>query len=162
VKRSPRRLALAAIHLATSMSALLLLATFWLSTAYAELVLDAAGVAAVKRAIVGGIALLVPALIVTGATGRLLAGPRAVGLAAKKLARTKLAAANGVLVLVPSALALAHLAETAPLGALFYGIQALELAAGAVNLVLFGRNARDGLVLAGHLRPRRAVRPVGD
>jgi hypothetical protein len=156
VKRSPRRLALAAIHLATSMSALLLLATFWLSTAYAELALDATGVAAVKRAIVTGIALLVPALVATGVSGRLLAGPRPVGLAAKKLSRTKLAAANGMLVLVPSALGLAHLAEAAPLGALFYGVQALELAAGAVNLVLLGRNARDGFVLAGLLRPRRA------
>jgi hypothetical protein len=157
--RSPRRIALAAIHLVAAVSALLLLASFWLSTAYAELALDASGVAAVKRAIVRGIALLVPALVVTGVTGRLLAGPRAVGLAARKLARTKLAAANGVLVLVPCALALAHLAAVAPFSALFYGVQALELAAGAVNLVLLGRNARDGLMLAGHWRPRRASNP---
>jgi hypothetical protein len=156
VTRSPRRVALAAIHLVAAVSALLLLASFWLSSVYAELALDTPGVAAVKRAIVSGIALLVPALVLTGATGRLLAGPRPAGLAAKKLARTKLAAANGVLVLVPSALGLAHLAETAPLSALFYGVQAVELVAGAVNLALLGRNARDGLVLAGHLRPRRA------
>jgi len=158
VKRSPRRLVLAAIHAVASGSALLLLASFWLATAYSELMLDAAGKASVKRGILVGILGLVPALVVAGATGRLLAGKRPAGLAARKLARMKLVGANGVLVLVPCAVWLAHLAAAPPLGRLFYGLQALELCAGVVNLVLLAQNARDGLILAGRVRPRRVAR----
>jgi hypothetical protein len=39
--------------------------------------------------------------------------------------------------------------------ALFYAVQALELAAGAVNIALLSLNMRDGLRMTGRLRPAR-------
>ena len=157
MKRSPARSLITAIHLAGAVSALLLIGSFWLASAISELCGDAAAVLAVKRAIVGGLAVLVPALIATGATGRLLSGSSPVGFAKQKLARTKLIAATGVFVLVPCALLLARLAEQARFGPLFYALQALELAAGASNLILLAKNARQGLILSGRLRPARRV-----
>jgi hypothetical protein len=158
VNRGPRRRLTGVLHLTGSVSASFLIASFWLATITAELLLDATAVLFVKRAILGGVALLVPALVVTGATGRLLAGRAPAGLAAKKLARTKVIAATGLLVLVPCAVVLARLAERGAFGAPFYGVQALELAAGASNLVLMLKNAREGLILSGRLRPKRSLR----
>jgi hypothetical protein len=40
---------------------------------------------------------------------------------------------------------------------LFYGVQGLELVAGAVNVVLLSLNMRDGLRLAGRLSARPAL-----
>ena len=63
-----------------------------------------------------------------------------------------LIAANGVLVLIPSALFLASEARAAEFDASFYVVQALELAAGATNITLLGLNMRDGLKMKGRLR----------
>ena len=64
-------------------------------------------------------------------------------------------AANGLLVLIPSALFLALKARTGQFDLSFYLVQALELAAGATNLTLLGLNMRDGLKMKGRLRPHR-------
>ncbi|WP_200342685.1 hypothetical protein [Rhodovibrio sodomensis] len=60
-------------------------------------------------------------------------------------------ALNGLVILVPGAPVLALWAQAGRFGGWFYGVQALELVAGAVNLVLMGRNLRDGLRLTGRL-----------
>ena len=65
-------------------------------------------------------------------------------------------AANGVLILIPSALFLAHKAGAVEFGASFYAVQALELAAGAANITLLGLNMRDGLKMKGWLRRQPA------
>ncbi len=70
----------------------------------------------------------------------------------------RLLAANGILILLPSAFALASMADAGRFDALFYGVQVLELAAGAVNVALLALNMRDGLRLAGRLTPRAARR----
>ena len=70
-------------------------------------------------------------------------------------------AANGILVLVPSALWLHHLASRGEWGSSFYAAQAVELAAGLTNLVLMGLNIRDGLRLSGRLRKDVAAGPDG-
>ncbi len=61
-------------------------------------------------------------------------------------------AANGVLVLVPAALFLAAKARAGEFDAGFYAVQAVELAAGAVNIALLGLNMRDGM----RMKPHRA------
>ena len=58
---------------------------------------------------------------------------------------------NGVLVLIPCAFYLAHLAANGQFTATFYAVQAIELVAGLVNLMLMGLNIRDGLRLTGRL-----------
>jgi hypothetical protein len=67
-----------------------------------------------------------------------------------------LIAANGLLVLIPSALFLAAKARAGEFDTTFYAVQALELAAGATNLILLGLNMRDGFKLSGRFRRRKA------
>jgi hypothetical protein len=62
-----------------------------------------------------------------------------------------LIAANGILVLIPSALFLAFKARAAEFDTSLYAVQALELAAGAANIALLGLNMRDGLTMKGRL-----------
>jgi hypothetical protein len=71
-----------------------------------------------------------------------------------KKARMRIVAANGLLVLVPSALFLGAKANRGELDGAFHVVQVLELAVGAVNLALMGRNMWDGLRMTGRLRTR--------
>ena len=60
-------------------------------------------------------------------------------------------AANGLLVMIPSALFLNAKAVTGEFDISFYAVQLVELVVGAVQLTLMGMNFRDGLRLAtGH------------
>jgi hypothetical protein len=126
---------------------------FWLSTAVTELFASQASVTMVKTAIPWGFLLLVPALAATGGSGFALAKGRRAGVIGAKLKRMPFIAANGVLVLIPSALFLAFKANAAEFGGAFYAVQALELIAGATNIVLLGLNMRDGLRMKGRLNP---------
>jgi hypothetical protein len=78
-------------------------------------------------------------------------GQRA-GLVSAKDQAHPLIAANGILVLIPSALFLASKARAAEFDTGFYAVQALELAAGAANIALLGLNMRNGLKMKGWLR----------
>lgn len=144
------------IHPVAGAIAILVIATFWLSTALAELFGSESAVVSVKTAIPWGFLLLIPALVAVGASGFALSKGRRVGLIATKLRRMPLIAANGLLVLIPSALFLASKARAAEFDGVFYGMQALELAAGAANITLLGLNLRDGLRMKGWLRRRPA------
>ena len=144
------------IHPVAGALALLTIATFWASTSLSELFGSAATVVAVKSAIPWGFLVLIPALIATGGSGFALAKGRRGGLVGAKIRRMPIAAANGILILIPSALFLASKAEAGEFDTLFYAVQALELAAGAVNITLLGLNMRDGLKMKGRLRRRSA------
>lgn len=149
------------VHPVAGAIALLTIASFWFSTLISELSGSVEAVVAVKTAIPWGFLLLIPALAAAGGTGVSLAGGQAKkGLAATKLKRMPVIAANGLLILVPSALFLAWKASAGEFDAAFYGVQAIELVAGAANLVLLGLNMRDGLRMTGRLRirPRSAQR----
>ena len=144
------------IHPAAGAIAILLIATFWLSTALTELFGSESAVIFVKTANPSGFLLLIPALVAVGVSGFALSKGRRVGLIATKLRRMPLIAANGLLVLIPSALFLASKARAAEFDGVFYGMQALELAAGAANITLLGLNMQDGLRMKGWLRRRPA------
>ena len=144
------------IHPMAGILALLTIATFWLSTAVAELFGSQAAVIAVKTAIPWGFLLLIPALTAAGGSGFVLSKGWRVGLFGTKLKRMRIIAANGILVLIPSALFLASKARAAEFDTSFYAVQALELAAGAVNITLLGLNLRDGLTMKGWLRRQPA------
>src|SRR5262249_3298439 len=125
-------------------------------TALSELFASEAMVIAVKTAIPWGFLLLIPALAAAGGSGFALAKGRRAGLVGAKLKRMPIIAANGVLVLIPSALFLAHEARAAEFDISFYTVQAIELAAGAANITLLGLNMRDGLKMKGWLRRQPA------
>lgn len=139
------------IHPIAGIVAFLTILVFWTSTVIAELLLPIDAVIAVKQAIPWGLLLLVPALAVSGASGfRLGRGstdPRII----RKKRRMPFIAGNGILILIPAALELSALAARRDFGSLFYTIQAIELMAGLVNLVLMSLNIRDGLRLTARL-----------
>jgi hypothetical protein len=145
------------IHPVAGTIALLTIVTFWLSTTLTEVFASQPIVTTVKRAIPWGFLLLIPALVTTGASGFALAKgrPRA-GLVGAKVKRMPVIAANGILILIPSALFLASKARAAEFDTAFYAVQTLELIAGAANIVLLGLNVRDGLTMTGRLRRARS------
>lgn len=132
------------IHPISGIVALLTIATFWLSTAFVELFASRESVTLVKTAIPWGLLLLIPALALTGGSGFKLSQGRRVGLVAKKLKRMPFIALNGLLILVPAALYLASKARLGEFDTGFYIVQAIELVAGAANIVLIIRSAKDG------------------
>ena len=143
------------IHPLAGALAILTIATFWISTVFSELFGSQAVITSVKTAIPWGFLLLVPALAAAGGSGFALARERrAAALVASKMKRMRVIAANGILILIPSALFLASKARAGEFDPGFYAVQALELVAGATNLALLGLNMRDGLKLTGRLRPR--------
>ena len=152
---SPCKLA----HRTAGMLAFAIIATFWLSTAVSELFGSPQAIAAVKKAILYAMVVLIPALAITGASGFSLGKGRGGARLEAKRRRMPLIAANGILVLVPSAVFLAMKARAGVFDTAFYTVQAVELVAGAFNLVLIGRNIADGLAISGRLR-RRAVQPA--
>lgn len=118
---------------------------FWLSTVASELSGSSPIIVAVKQAIPWGFLLLVPAIAVAGASGfRLGKGWRGPLVAAKRR-RMPIIALNGICVLVPCAFALAYLSSEGRFDSLFYIVQAVELIAGAGNMLLMALSLRDGL-----------------
>lgn len=117
--------------------------------------MDQASVAAVKSAILSGMWLLIPALAATGGSGFVLAKGKSGRLVSIKSLRMKIAAGNGLLVLLPSAFVLSFWANNGRFDSGFYALQGLELLAGAINIFLLIMNMRDGLKLSGHLKPKR-------
>lgn len=144
------------IHPVAGVLAVLVIVTFWLSTAVVELFGSTAQVVVVKRAIPWGFLVLIPALAIAGGTGSFLARCGRGGLVDRKLRRMPVIAANGILVLIPSALYLSRKAGEGDFDGIFYAVQVLELGAGAVNITLLGLNVRDGRRLAAAKRRKSA------
>ncbi|TGQ65480.1 hypothetical protein EN829_025450 [Mesorhizobium sp. M00.F.Ca.ET.186.01.1.1] len=143
------------IHAAAGAIALITVSAFWLSTATVEVLGDAAAITMVKACVLAGMAVLIPAMIVAGASGLSLGrGWKSPAVAAKKR-RMRIIAANGLLVLMPSAFLLNSFADAGRFDTLFTIVQAIELIAGAVNITLLSLNMRDGLSLR-----RKPLRPA--
>lgn len=132
------------IHKISAALATAMIATFWLSTVVAEAFLDNGAVVAVKTTIPYGFCVLIPALAAAGGTGFRMARAHGTGAVGAKRRRMPFIAANGVLILIPSALFLAAKAQVGEFDGSFYAVQAVELIAGAINLLLIGLNIRDG------------------
>lgn len=141
------------LHILAGVTGFIIILGFWSLTVLSHLVGGEAAVVAVKRAIPWGLPVLIPALMLTGISGMRMGRHATIPQIAAKRRRMPVIALNGLLVLVPSALYLAHAVETRPDGTGFVAIQMVELAAGALNIMLMGLNIRDGRVAA---RMRRA------
>lgn len=146
------------IHPIAGVIGFLTILTFWSSTVFSELSGSLHTIISVKLAIPWGFLVLVPALAATGASGFQIAGASTNPRIARKKHRMLFIACNGLLVLMPAALYLAALASRGEFGISFYVVQVVELAAGAVNLVLMSLNIRDGLYLSGRLTWRKKPR----
>lgn len=148
------------IHGIAGVTGFIVIAIFWTSTVVSELFGSEAAIATVKTNILWGMLILIPALAVAGGSGMSLGRIRKGMLAARKKKRMPFIAMNGLLILVPSAVFLASRANQGVYDGWFYGIQAIELIAGAINLCLMGFNIRDGFRMSGRFRrsqPRQAA-----
>lgn len=135
------------------MLALFCIATFFLSTILVETMGARQSIAQLKHLIVSpGLWVLIPTMVLAGASGMLLSRSRQGRLVGSKKKRMPFISANGLLVLVPCAIALNVWAATGKFDTWFYIVQVIELIAGAVNLTLMGLNVRDGLRLSGRLQ----------
>lgn len=142
------------IHLIAGILSPLLIATFFTSTVLVELLGSHAAVAQLKALIVTpGLWVLLPCLAATGGSGIFIGKSRKGRLVEGKRKRMPFIAANGLLVLIPCAIVLNHWASVGLFDTRFYIVQVLELLAGATNVTLLALNVRDGLRLAGRLRP---------
>lgn len=145
------------IHAAASAVALLSVFSFWSSTLFSELFLSYEAVALVKHAILYGLAALIPAMAVTGASGMAISKSRRGMLVELKKKRMRIIALNGMLVMVPAAIFLYLKASTGEFDMIFFSVQAIELVVGVIQLTLLVRNFRDGLRLAGVANDKRII-----
>ena len=143
------------LHAAAGTLGLLIIAGFWSATAVSELFGTPVQIAAAKTAILYGMAVLIPSLATAGITGARLGKGMKLPQVAAKTARMKIIAANGLLILLPSAVFLALRAQAGQFDGAFYAVQALELLAGATNVTLLSLNLRDGLRISARLRAAR-------
>ena len=136
------------VHLIAAVIATLCIAVFFISSIAIELTGDTAMIAALKSQIVmPGLFILVPAIACTGATGMAMSSKSSTGLIAAKRKRMPLIGANGLLILLPSAILLSQWASAGKFDVAFYSLQLLELLAGSVNLALMYLNIRDARAL---------------
>ncbi|MEU4482364.1 hypothetical protein AB0F68_30510 [Micromonospora sp. NPDC023966] len=137
------RLHLAAAATAVTATALLVL------TAIITTLLDAHRSADVRQAVLWGQLVLVPALVITGATGFRMAGTSADARIGAKKRRMSLIAGIGLLLLAPAAFALHRFASRGDFGGPYSVVQTVEVLAAVTSLALMAGNIRDGLRLTG-------------
>lgn len=136
------------VHALAAILVMLFLASFWSSTVITEIFLTHAVVAQVKHAIAYGLVGFLPLMALTAGTGFSMGGRGKHALLVDKRKRMPFIALNGLLILVPSAIFLALRSGNGMFDGWFYGVQFVELVAGVVNMILIGRNIRDGLQLS--------------
>ncbi|NTW02630.1 MAG: hypothetical protein HGA19_15350 [Oscillochloris sp.] len=145
------------VHGITGGFALLLIALFFSSSVIVELIGHHQAIAWVKLAILYGLLGLVPAMMITAISGRVLTGKGQGRINVAKQRRMAIIAANGLLVLVPCAFVLQNMAASGNFNTMFYLVQAIELLAGATNITLMSLSIRDGLLLSGKIRQRHEL-----
>jgi hypothetical protein len=150
---------LARIHAAAAAGAIAVVTTFLLSSGVIELIGGAGDIRALRHAILLGLPLLIACLGTAGLTGQRLAGGSRSAIVRRK--QRRLQAAAGLLVLVPCALILNHLATAPATGGAFTALEITESLFGTVNLSLLALNFRDGRRMTGHRRTARPARLTG-
>lgn len=151
------KLLLVRCHVAAAAGAVAMITTFLVSSGVTELVGSAGDVRVLRHGILLGLPLLIACLATAGLTGRSLAGGARSAIVRAKQRRLQATAAVGLLVLVPCALILSHLAAAPGPGAAFTTLEITELGYGIVNLSLLALNFRDGRRMTRH---RRSARPA--
>lgn len=125
------------IHGFFGMVALLCVLGFWVGTVVSEVIGSPADIALVKLSTLKGMMML------AGMSGISMKWKGS--MVERKKRRMKIIAANGLLILLPSAFFLSNRAHLGNFDAWFYGVQIVELLAGATNLGLLSLNMRDGI-----------------
>jgi uncharacterized membrane protein len=143
------------IHRLAGMLAMLLIATFWITSLLADFLATYPQQQSIRSLILAGVGVLIPTLMITALSGKKRLHKRPLNdLLKRKQQRMKWIASNGLLLLLPCAIFLNWRIQISTPDLLFQLVQTLELLAGAVNLTLLGLNARDGMRLRhGYSKP---------
>lgn len=147
---------LARIHIAAAAAGLVVITTFLVSSAVTDLIGGAGDIRVLRHGILLGLPLLIGCLVTAALTGRRLAGGFRPAVVRRKQRRLQAVAAAGILVLVPCALILNHLAA-APPSWVFHSLEITEISVGTLNLSLLALNFRDGRRMTRH---RRSAQPA--
>lgn len=139
-------------HAIAGAMALFIILCFWTSTVISELLLTNQAVALVKLGVMYGMIVLVPAMMLAGATGMTLGKTRSGEIVTRKKKRMPVIALNGVIILIPSAIFLYWKSSAGEFDSAFYIAQGGELIAGLANIALIAMSMRDGLTLSGRIR----------
>jgi hypothetical protein len=134
-------------HRISSIFGFILILCFLTSTIVSEVFGELDTIAIVKRFILYGIFVLVPTMMISGISGKSLAGSAKHPLMLKKLNRMKLIGFNAIMILIPSAIVLYYLSNAGYWGNWFIAVQAIEIIAGIMNVILMLFNIRDGIKL---------------
>ena len=142
------------IHASAGALAMLTITIFWTSTLLSELFMGQDAIVTVKHAIAYyGLIPLAILMAATGGSGMFFAKGRKGQIVEDKKKRMPKIGANGLLVMIPCAIYLNSKAAAGEFDTIFYIVQLIELVVGVVQLTLLGKSFRDGLKLAGRLRP---------
>jgi len=144
------------IHKTAAILALVLITSFLTSTIIADLFATPQQIAHVKSTILMFIPGLILAMMVTGISAKKLYPGVMKGALKIKETRMKIAAINGVIVLLPAAIVLARWSALGQFDGLYWTVQILEIIAGMINLTMIGLNIRDGIRLGAKAKKRTA------
>ncbi|MEM7152196.1 MAG: CDGSH iron-sulfur domain-containing protein [Myxococcota bacterium] len=139
------------VHAAAGVLGFLLITAFLTSTTLSTLFGSPETLATVKGLIFWGTLALIPTLAGAGASGMSMLGKRTEPLALTKQKRGPIAFMTTLFVLAPSSYFLSSWADEGSFGGLYYGVEALVLAASTLCAVMIGLNIRDGLALRGRI-----------
>lgn len=138
------------VHRTAATLATLSILVFFTATILVELFGSHEAIATVKRLILTpGLLILIPSIMAAGISGFVMAKKATTKTIGRKKKRMPILAINGIVVLVPSAIVLNQMASAGDFGTTFYLIQAVELIAGGLNLLLLFKNIIDGRMLSG-------------
>lgn len=142
-----KRTILKNVHRIAGGVALLMIMTFFLSSVIADLFGSYETITLVKQAILQWVALLVLSMMAVGISGKKLYPVTPKGIFAVKSTRMKIAAFNGVVILLPAAYFLAAWSAEGLFDTRYWSLQIIELIAGATNAAMISLNIRDGIRL---------------
>ena len=146
------------IHLISAVLAVLCIGTFFTSTIFVEVFCSKEAITTVKSLIImPGLLILIPAIAIAGGSGFSLANSRKGLLVKRKRKRMPIIGLIGILILIPAAIVLNTWASDDSFDTKFYILQIIEIIAGGINLTMMGLSMKDGLVLSGRLRSKKAV-----
>jgi len=140
------------IHAIAGIVAFLTIFSFWSSTLFSEIFSSNETIALIKELILRGMFILIPAMVIVGASGMSLANNRGGAIVLNKKKRMPIIAITGIVILLPAAFYLSNQASKGVFDSWFYTVQFIELIAGFSNLRLMALNIRDGLKMTGRLK----------
>lgn len=135
------------IHKIAAIFAFLFITSFLTSTIIADLFAAPQQIAQVKSTVLIFIPGLILAMMITGISAAKLYPGVMKGALKVKQTRMKIAAINGVLILLPAAIVLAKWSALGQFDDLYWAVQIVEIIAGMVNITMIGLNIRDGIRL---------------